>query len=54
VAQAQAADQDTVRATARQRELGEQAFASGFAAVHGECAVDDQLFDIAAVPQPAA
>ena len=54
VAQAQAADQDTVRATARQRELGEQAFGSGFAAVHGECAVDDQLFDIAAVPQPAA
>lgn len=42
-----------MRATARQRELGEQAFSADLAAVHREDTVDDQLFDITAVSHPA-
>ena len=36
------------------REFRQQAFSVGFAAVNGECTVDDQLFDIATIPHPTA
>src|SRR4249920_1918866 len=52
VAQTQATDKHAFRSTARDCEFTQQTLGGGFAAIHGEDAIDDQLFSTGPFADP--